>query len=364
MNGDPLEPAQPYGLAAASEEKKTEATEDLNVPIRRIVSGIQPSGKLHLGNYMGALKNWIELQDRYECFFFIADWHALSTNYENTSLLRDNIRNMLFDWLALGLDPEKCTIFLQSDVLEHGELNLLLGMITPVSWLLRNPTYKDQQEQIESRNLATFGFLGYPVLMAADILLYRADHVPVGLDQLPHLELTREIARRLHHLYGPCVPEPLPLLTPTPKLLGLDGRKMSKSYDNCIYISDSAELVWEKIRTMMTDPQRVRRSDPGDPGKCPVFNLHGSFTGEEARKEIDLGCRTAGIGCVDCKKILLGNIEQLLAPARQKRKEMEGNMTRLRSILEAGAQSAQKEAGKTLHLIREAMKLPEKHLFG
>ena len=262
------------------------------------------------------------------------------------------------------MDPEKCTIFLQSDVLEHGELNLLLGMITPVSWLLRNPTYKDQQEQIESRNLATFGFLGYPVLMAADILLYRADHVPVGLDQLPHLELTREIARRLHHLYGPCVPEPLPLLTPTPKLLGLDGRKMSKSYDNCIYISDSAELVWEKIRTMMTDPQRVRRSDPGDPGKCPVFNLHGSFTGEEARKEIDLGCRTAGIGCVDCKKILLGNIEQLLAPARQKRKEMEGDMTRLRSILEAGAQSAQKEAGKTLHLIREAMKLPEKHLFG
>ncbi len=356
-----MEPTPASVSISSPEEKKPEGQE---IPIHRIVSGIQPSGKLHLGNYMGALKNWIDLQDRYECYFFIADWHALSTNYENTSLLKDNIRNMLLDWLALGLDPGKCTIFLQSDVLEHAELNLLLGMITPVSWLLRNPSYKDQQEQIHARDLATFGFLGYPVLMAADILLYRADHVPVGLDQLPHLELTREIARRLLHLYGPCVPEPLPLLTHTPKLLGLDGRKMSKSYDNCIYISDSAEVVWEKIRTMMTDPQRIRRTDPGDPQKCPVFNLHGSFTDDEARKEIDRGCRTAGIGCIDCKKILYANIETLLSSARRNRQKLEGDTALLGSILEEGAENARQEAKKTLNIVREAMKLPEKHLFG
>lgn len=361
MNGEPLEPISAQILPSPLEEQSPDAKDS---PIRRIVSGIQPSGKLHLGNYMGALKNWIDLQDRYECYFFIADWHALSTNYENTSLLKDHVRNMLLDWLSLGLDPEKCTIFLQSDVLEHGELNLLLGMITPVSWLLRNPTYKDQQEQIHTRDLATFGFLGYPVLMAADILIYRADHVPVGLDQLPHLELTREIARRLHHLYGPCVPEPLPLLTPTPKLLGLDGRKMSKSYDNCIFISDTAPVVWEKIRTMMTDPQRVRRTDPGDPEKCPVFNLHGSFTDEETRAGIDRGCRTAGIGCIDCKKILCENIETLLSPARLKRQELEGDPSKLGAILADGARSARREAQNTLAAVRKAMKLPETKLFG
>ncbi|MHB1606675.1 MAG: tryptophan--tRNA ligase [Leptospirales bacterium] len=347
--------------AASPEEKHLE---EQDRPIHRIVSGIQPSGKLHLGNYMGAIKNWLDLQNRYECYFFIADWHALSTNYEHTDPLKNNVRDMLLDWLSLGLDPEKCTIFLQSDVLEHAELNLLLGMITPVSWLQRNPTYKDQQEQIHSRDLATYGFLGYPVLMAADILIYRADHVPVGQDQLPHLELTREIARRLHHLYGPCVPEPLPLLTPTPKLLGLDGRKMSKSYDNCIYISDPSPVVWEKIRTMMTDPQRVRRTDPGDPEKCPVFNLHGSFTDEMARVGIDQGCRTAGIGCIDCKKILCQNIEAVLSPARQKRQDLEGEGDRLRSILASGAERARQEAKATLSLVRKAMKLPETHLFG
>lgn len=332
-------------------------------PVRRIVSGIQPSGRLHLGNFMGALKNWIELQKRYEAFFFIADWHALTTNYEDTTAIRENIREMLIDWISLGLDPRQSTIFLQSDVLEHAELNLLLSMVTPVSWLERNPSYKDQQEQIKGKDLSTFGFLGYPVLMSADILLYRADHVPVGLDQLPHLELAREIARRLRHFYGPVVPEPLPLLTPTPRLLGLDGRKMSKSYKNCIYISDSAGEVWEKIRPMMTDPARVRRTDPGDPGKCPVFNLHESFSPTNVQREMDAGCRTASIGCIDCKKVLTTHIEKILAPAREKRHELLEEKGFLGQVLEDGAKKARAEAQRTMKDVRKAMRLPDGNLF-
>lgn len=338
-------------------------TEDKNVPVRRIVSGIQPSGRLHLGNYMGALKNWIALQDRYESFFFIADWHALTTNYEDTSPIRQNIREMLVDWLSLGLDPEKCTIFLQSDVLEHAELNLLLSMVTPVSWLERNPSYKDQQTQITGRDLSTFGFLGYPVLMSADILLYRADHVPVGLDQLPHLELAREIARRLRHFYGPVVPEPLPLLTPTPRLLGLDGRKMSKSYKNCIYVGDSSAEIWDKVRPMVTDPARVRRSDPGDPDKCPVFNLHQSFSPPETVQEVDKGCRTAGIGCIDCKKLLVGHIETILQPAREKRQEISARKGFLKDVLQEGGKTASGEARQTIREVRRAMRLPDEDLF-
>lgn len=331
--------------------------------IRRIVSGIQPSGKLHLGNYMGALRNWIDLQDRYECFFFIADWHALSTNYEHTDPIEANIREMLVDWIALGLDPVKCTIFLQSDVREHAELFLLLGMITPVSWLLRNPSYKDQQEQIEDRDLSMYGFLGYPVLMTADILMYRADHVPVGIDQLPHLELAREIARRFHHLYGSVIPEPLPLLSETPKLPGLDGRKMSKSYGNCIYVSDPAQVVWDKIRTMVTDPARVRRTDPGNPDVCPVFDLHKVFTKDEAsRAYIDAGCRSAGIGCIECKGILKDNVEALLGETRKRRSEIESDTAFLEKILKDGAQKARIEARKTLAVVRNAMKLPEEGL--
>ena len=338
-------------------------TEDKSIPVRRIVSGIQPSGRLHLGNYMGALKNWITLQDRYESFFFIADWHALTTNYEDTSPIRQNIREMLVDWLSLGLDPEKCTIFLQSDVLEHAELNLLLAMVTPVSWLERNPSYKDQQTQIAGRDLSTFGFLGYPVLMSADILLYRADHVPVGLDQLPHLELAREIARRLRHFYGPVVPEPLPLLTPTPRLLGLDGRKMSKSYKNCIYVGDSSSEAWEKVRPMVTDPARVRRSDPGDPDKCPVFNLHQSFSPSETVQGVENVGRTAAIGCIDCKKLLVGHIETVLQPAREKRQQISGKKGYLKDVLQKGRKTASGEARRTIREVRRAMRLPDEDLF-
>lgn len=328
-----------------------------SAPIGRVVSGIQPSGKLHLGNYMGAVRNWILLQDRHDCFFFIADWHALSTNYENTASLRTNVREMLLDWLSLGLDPEKCVLFQQSHVREHAELYLLLGMMTPVAWLLRNPTYKDQMAQISNRDLAMYGFLGYPVLMTADIVLYRATHVPVGQDQIPHLELSREIVRRFHSLYGEVFPEPLPILTETPKLPGLDGRKMSKSYDNCIFISDPRELVASKLKTMMTDVKRKRRSDPGVPEDCPVFSLHEVFTEESVRQTIDRDCRTAGIGCIDCKQILAGNIEKILGPAREARKRFEERPEILSEILDSGGEKARREAVETMRGVREAMKI-------
>ena len=325
--------------------------------IGRIVSGIQPSGRLHLGNYMGAVRNWIELQDRHDCFFFIADWHALSTNYEDTGRLRSHVTEMLVDWLSLGLDPERCTLFQQSHVVAHAELYLLLGMMTPVAWLLRNPTYKDQMVQIENRDLAMYGFLGYPVLMTADIVLYRPTHVPVGQDQVPHLELAREIVRRFASLYGEVFPEPLPLLTETPKLPGLDGRKMSKSYDNCIFVSDPAETVWEKLRTMKTDERRKRRNDPGNPEDCPVFSLHASFTPLPVRQEIDRDCRSAAIGCIDCKKILAEGVERLLAPARAKRREIESRPGILTEVLEAGRAKAVREAELTMEKVREAMKI-------
>ena len=304
--------------------------------IGRIVSGIQPSGRLHIGNYMGAVRNWIDLQNRHDCFFFIADWHALSTNYERTDRLRGHVMEMLLDWLSLGLDPEKCTLFQQSHVIQHAELYLLLGMMTPVAWLLRNPSYKDQMVQIENRDLAMYGFLGYPVLQTADIVLYRPTHVPVGQDQIPHLELAREIVRRFHTLYGEVFPEPLPLLTETPKLPGLDGRKMSKSYDNCVYVSDPEQDVWDKLRTMKTDERRKRRMDPGNPEDCPVFSLHEVFTSIPVRGEIDRNCRSAGIGCIDCKKVLTEGVERLLGPAREKRKELESRPGILSEILENG----------------------------
>lgn len=325
--------------------------------IGRIVSGIQPSGRLHIGNYMGAVRNWIDLQNRHDCFFFIADWHALSTNYERTDRLRGHVMEMLLDWLSLGLDPEKCTLFQQSHVIQHAELYLLLGMMTPVAWLLRNPSYKDQMVQIENRDLAMYGFLGYPVLQTADIVLYRPTHVPVGQDQIPHLELAREIVRRFHTLYGEVFPEPLPLLTETPKLPGLDGRKMSKSYDNCVYVSDPEQDVWDKLRTMKTDERRKRRMDPGNPEDCPVFSLHEVFTSIPVRGEIDRNCRSAGIGCIDCKKILTEGVERLLGPAREKRKELESRPGILSEILENGRAKAAKEADITINLVREAMKI-------
>ncbi len=332
--------------------------DESKVPVGRIVSGIQPSGRLHLGNYMGALRNWTQLQERHDCFFFIADWHALSTNYEKTDALRGNVRELLLDFLSAGLDPEKCVLFQQSHVKAHAELYLLLGMMTPVAWLLRNPTYKDQMAQIENRDLAQYGFLGYPVLQAADIVLYRPTHVPVGQDQIPHLELAREIVRRFHSLYGEGFPEPLPLLTETPKLPGLDGRKMSKSYGNAVFLSDTKEAVWEKFRTMVTDTQRKRRSDPGRPEECPVFSLHQIFTPKEMVATIDRECRTAAIGCIDCKKILTGEVEAILEPARERRREIEGQGSeRLSDILESGARKARTEAELTMEKVREAMRI-------
>ena len=239
----------------------------------RVLSGMQPSGRLHLGNYLGALTNWKTLQDNHTCFFFVADWHALSTNYEDTGQVTTYVRELLIDWLAAGIDPERSTVFIQSHVPEHAVLQLLLSMLTPVSWLERNPTYKEKQEQLEGRDLSTHGFLGYPVLQAADILLYKADAVPVGKDQLPHLELTREIARRFNSLYTPVLVEPQELLTEFPKVVGTDGRKMSKSYRNTINLSDTESTVRQTLKTMVTDPARVRRTDPGNPEICPVFRI-------------------------------------------------------------------------------------------
>src|SRR5512140_245045 len=307
---------------------------------KRIVSGMRPTGKLHLGHFHGVLSNWLELQRNFDCFFFAADWHSLTTEYANTSGIKESIHEMVLDWLAFGIDPEKSVIFEQSMVPQHAELNLILSMITPVSWLERNPTYKEMQENLTARDLSTFGFLGYPVLMASDIIVYKATRVPVGHDQLPHLEITREIARRFNHLYGPVFPEPEALLTETPKLLGLDGRKMSKSYGNAIYLSDSAEETTKKVLSMMTDPQRVRRSDPGDPDICVAFNLHRIYVPQDKLDEIIPACRNATIGCVECKKILVGHMNERLAPCRAKREELAANPGFVDELLQEGSRRA------------------------
>lgn len=324
---------------------------------KRVLSGMQPSGKLHLGNWIGALKNWVKLQNEYESFFFVADWHALSTNYEDTSRIREYIFEMTVDWVSAGLDPEKSVIFLQSKVLEHAELHVLLSMITPVSWLERNPTYKDQQTQISGRDLATYGFLGYPVLQAADILIYRADAVPVGVDQLPHLELTREICRRFNAFYHDVFPEPKPLMTEVPKVPGLDGRKMSKSYGNTINLSDSPEEIRQKIMAMVTDPQRVRRTDPGNPDVCGVHAFHKIFSSKEEQDEVAEGCRSARIGCIDCKKMLLKNLMDQLGPIQEKRKELVAAPDKIYRILEDGSERAREAASGTMKIVREAMRL-------
>ncbi|MBI3604625.1 MAG: tryptophan--tRNA ligase [Nitrospirae bacterium] len=325
---------------------------------KRVLSGMQPSGRLHLGNLFGALENWKKLQDEYDSYFFVADWHALSTGYEDTGSIRRYAFEMVVDWLAAGIDPKKATIFVQSRVKDHAVLHLLLSMITPVSWLERVPTYKDQQTQLSGKDLSTYGFLGYPVLQAADILIYRADFVPVGIDQLPHLELTREIARRFNTVFKTTLfPEPAHLLTPFPKLTGLDGRKMSKSYQNAIYLSDSEKEVWEKLRTMVTDPARQRRTDAGNPDVCPAFDLHKVFTQKGKLPEIDQGCRMAGIGCIDCKKILNESLKGVLDPIREEREKLIGQKDKINAIMETGSQSASKEADKTLELVKEAMKI-------
>lgn len=326
--------------------------------LNRVVSGMRPTGRLHIGHYHGVLENWIDIQDHFESFFFVADWHSLTTEYGDTSGIRSSAREMVLDWVAFGLNPEKCTIFEQSQVPQHAELNLILGMITPVAWLERNPTYKEMLENIEQRDLSTFGFLGYPVLMAADIILYRATRVPVGHDQLPHLEITREIARRFNYLYQtPVFPEPEALLTETPKLLGLDGRKMSKSYNNSIYLSETAEETAVKIKGMVTDTQRVRKADPGDPDVCLAFNLHQLYVSEEVRAKIIPACRSAEIGCVECKRILTEAMNAALAPFRAKREELAASSGFVDEILAQGSAKASVVAKETMAAVRDALKV-------
>ncbi|MCC6346427.1 MAG: tryptophan--tRNA ligase [Nitrospirales bacterium] len=323
----------------------------------RVLSGMQASGKLHLGNLAGALKNWVSLQDRYDCFYFVADWHALTTGYANPSSIKESTTDLLINFIAAGLDPDKSTIFIQSMVPQHAELHLLLSMITPLGWLERVPTYKEKQEQLQDRDLSTYGFLGYPVLQTADIIIYRAKYVPVGVDQLPHLEISREIARRFNHLYREVFPEPEGLLTEFPKVVGLDGRKMSKSYDNAIYLSDSPEVVERKIRTMMTDPARKRRSDKGDPELSPVYQLHKIFSSTEEQAEVAQGCRTAAIGCIDCKKVLIKNVFHYLAPLWEKRSELLSNPKTLFDIARKGSEKAQAVTEETMKTVREIMGL-------
>ena len=324
---------------------------------KRVLSGMQPSGLLHLGNLLGALENWRKLQDQYECYYFIADWHALTTNYADTSKIRTHVREMVIDWLSAGLDPEKAVLFQQSLVPEHAVLHVLLSMSTPLPWLERVPTYKEKMDQIQDRELNTYGFLGYPVLQAADILIYKAHFVPVGVDQLPHLELTREIGRRFDQLYGEIFPEPQPLMTEYPKLPGTDGRKMSKSYNNTINLSDSPEDITKKVMQMVTDPARVRRQDPGNPDVCPLFALNKIFAPKEWCEHVNVQCRCAGIGCVDDKKELLKHLLAYLKPMQERRKELASDPKRITEIIQEGSRKARVVAAATLAEVNEAMKL-------
>jgi len=326
-------------------------------PKPRILSGMRPTGKLHLGNLVGALQNWIELEDHYESFHFVADWHMLTTDYADTAELRSNVQEMVTDWLAAGLDPAKATFFIQSRLPEHAELHLLLSMVTPLGWLERVPSYKEQLENIRDRDLHMYGFLGYPVLQAADILMYKANWVPVGEDQVAHVELTREIARRFHGFYGPVFPEPQPLLTDARRLPGTDGRKMSKSYNNAIYLSDPPEVVSKKLATMITDPARKRRTDKGNPDVCPVFDLHKVFSTAPHIDQVNRECRTAEIGCLDCKQILAGNINKGLEPIQKRRRPYERDPEKVWAILEEGTEKARKVAQETMREVRAAVKI-------
>jgi tryptophanyl-tRNA synthetase len=330
---------------------------------KRVLSGMRPTGKLHLGNYMGALYNWVRLQHEYECFFFIADWHALTTDYADTSQVRENILDVALDWLGAGLDPECSTMFLQSWVPQHAELHLLFSMITPLGWLERVPTYKEQQENLQEKDLSTYGFLGYPLLMAADVLVYQADVVPVGQDQVVHVELTREVARRFNNIYPgtnavrPVLPEPQVLLTPSPKLPGTDGRKMSKSYGNTILLTDPEAEIRKKLKTMLTDPARIRRSDPGNPDVCPVFDLHKIFSSPETQQKAAEGCRAAAIGCIECKGWLADGVVAELAPLQERRRQYESKPQQAWEILDAGSARARTRAEETMQQVRDAMQM-------
>lgn len=321
----------------------------------RVLSGMQASGKLHLGNLVGALQNWVKLQDKYECYYFVADWHALTTGYARPEETRQSTRDILVNFLSSGLDPERSTIFIQSRILEHSELHLLLSMITPLGWLERVPSYKEKREELKGKDLSMYGFLGYPVLQSADILMYRAKYVPVGVDQMPHLEITREIARRFNHLYKKVLPEPEGLLTEFPKVPGVDGRKMSKSYDNAVYLSDTPGEVEQKLRTMMTDPARIRRTDKGDPAKSPVHALHKVFSSKEEQEQTAEGCRTASMGCIDCKKILIKNVMAVMEPIWERREKYLGDPKLLEEVVSLGTEKATKVARETMEMVRDAM---------
>jgi len=318
---------------------------------------MRPTGALHLGNYMGALENWVALQDRYECFFSIVDWHSLTTDYADPSQIRENVIEVATDWLAAGLDPARSTLFIQSLVPQHAELHLLLSMIVPVPWLERVPTFKEQQQNLAGKDLSTYGFLGYPLLQTADIIIYKADAVPVGEDQAPHIEIAREIVRRFNNLYGEVFPEPQTLLTEAKRIPGTDGRKMSKSYGNAIYLKDDAETVKQKLRPMVTDPARKRRTDPGDPDICPVFDLHKAFSTAETREWAAAGCRSAGIGCLDCKAKLGEHMLERLAGVHARRPELAKRPDTVWDVLVEGSKRAREVAEATLEDVRGAMKI-------
>jgi len=337
-------------------------TESTKMPAKkthkpRLLSGMRPTGRLHLGNYAGALQNWVRLQHEYDAFFMVADWHAMMGLYEDLSELPDNTRQFMTDFIAAGLDPERATLFVQSHIKEHAELSLLLGMFTPVPWLERTPSYKEAVIDNKDKHLETLGFLGYPVLMAADIIIYKANVVPVGEDQVPHLEMCRELVRRVNFLYGNLFPEPQPILSQTPRLLGNDGRKMSKSYDNCIYMGDRAKTVEKKISQMVTDPARVRRNDPGHPEVCSVFDFHKHFNKSE-EPQIAEGCRAGTLGCVDCKMRLAAVVNDMLEPMRQKRAELEAKPKLVDRVIADGGERAREAAVKTMDQVRRAMRLP------
>lgn len=394
---------------------------------QRVLSGMRPTGQLHLGHYHGVLKNWARLQHEYNCFFFVADWHALTTEYENPQVITDSVWDMVIDWLAAGIEPSAATLFIQSKVPEHAELHLLLSMITPLGWLERVPTYKDQQEKLKEKDLATYGFLGYPLLQSADILVYKATRVPVGEDQVPHVEMSREITRRFNHLYGRepgfeelveaaikkmgkknaqlyrelrrrfqeqgdvealdkarafletqqnltlgdrerlfghlegegkvILPEPQALLTPAARMPGLDGQKMSKSYGNTIALREPPEQVERKLRTMPTDPARVRRTDPGDPEKCPVWQFHRVYSDDEVKEWVQKGCRTAGIGCLDCKQPIIDAIQSELKPIRERAQEYARHPEEIQRIIKEGNEAAREVARETMAEVRQAMGL-------
>ncbi len=322
-----------------------------------VLSGMRATGKIHLGNYFGAVKNWIDLQDRYECYYVVADWHALTTDYRDPSAVGSNTLEMVADWIACGLDPERSVIFVQSLVPEHAELHLLLSMITPLGWLERVPTYKEQVRELDNKDLTTYGFLGYPVLQTADILLYRAGLVPVGEDQASHLEVSREIARRFNRFFGQIFPEPKALFTPTPKVPGIDGRKMSKSYGNTIEIADSPEEIQRKCREMFTDPQRIRRKDPGHPEKCNLYQFHRLVSSPEVQEKVARECRLAQIGCVDDKQLIADQIADFLAPIRERREQLIRDRDTLLDVLRLGSRRAQERAAETMETVRSAMSI-------